>query len=542
MDGLLRMAKRASVLTLILLFTIGQAAPSGCVINALIVDPPRYDFMLKRVSTATPPYQVDNATTINVPVYVYGNGDYKFKVGAESTTDCAQPVGYSASWIPSTTKLQADISALPDGTIELCVVGRKQLAAGLFAVQPFNKATVYKWVKDIAGPGPFAINPPALPSNDNTPEISWSAATDAVSYSIAISETPDCSAAVQSFNSVTATSITANTISDGAYYICVSAADALGNVTNATNNGIQGVIDTVPPGTFDILSPSGDVVGIEQLAEWTSSSGASSYHLILADDSDCSNVVNQWHGINGTEVMIDVPEAGSFFLCAEAFDDANNITTATPSPFQVVAEPQETIVRDHVSNPLCTSNNQALYHYNDSGESDGIVAASFIGRGGIINRVGGIFADADCSVFNNGSIENMDVHVAFYESPQVFFDDPYLRNQPENSLSKMVEVTRVIVPQSSTPSGTEKYYVEADVSAFGFQTTVGREHLVALWFSSGNAAAGQTWMAFSSCGASEEPSDYYTSQNNSPAIAPSALQDLDVTSPHAAYFVTERRE
>lgn len=562
MDGLLRTARRVGSLALLLFFTVGQASPSGCGTKAMIYDPPSFDFVLHRILTATPPFQTDNATAIDVPVSVVGavsgNGQYKFKIGAEGAIDCSKSAAYSSTWTSTTKRLQAEISDLPDGVVELCLVGRKphnsasvepesveflppSSVALLFSTQPFSQATRYRWVKDTTGPAEFSINPLETPSNNNAPLISWQAATDAVSYSVAISTSQDCSEPFQIYNNIAATSITTEPIPDGSYHVCVAAKDAYGNTTNAANNGVGGVIDTVPPAPFSVLSPSGNVSGTQQLASWTVSADASHYRLRLASDAACSDTLNDWENVTGTELTIEVPAAGTFYLCAQAFDAANNMVAADPSAFTVAVAPEELVLKDHATNPSCWDNNQALYHYNDPGESDGIVAASIVGGGGLIKRVGGIFVDASCSSFNTGVIENMDVHVAFYESPAVFIADPYLRNQPAGSPSRMVSVTRSITPRPATPSGTERFYVEADVGAFNLRTTAGQEHIVAIWFSSDEAADGQTWMALSQgcAGHIGTTSDYYRTENNQPPLGPGSLQEIGASTPYAAYFVTE---
>src|SRR5690606_11891370 len=111
--------------------------------------------------------------------------------------------------------------------------------------------------------------------------ISWSAATGAAFYDVKVSGSPDCSSPFQSFNDLTGTSVAPSAIPDGAFHICVATRSVSGLTTNATNNGLQGVVDTLPPGDFEILRPTGTVIGLTQTAEWSAAAGAEKYNLKL---------------------------------------------------------------------------------------------------------------------------------------------------------------------------------------------------------------------------------------------------------------------
>ncbi|MCO6429449.1 MAG: hypothetical protein J5J00_01210 [Deltaproteobacteria bacterium] len=355
MERQLRMVRRLIILLLVATATMGILGTNGCQIRAMIVDSPTYNFAMYRIESSTPPYQTDSSTVIDVPVYVYGTGaQFAFKVGADANTNCADASGYTA-WTAATNRLQADIAAVPDGIVKLCLIGRSKRNALSYNTQEYSKATVYKWNKDTEGPGAFSIDEIDSPSNDNTPTISWTAATGAAAYDVKLSNAPDCSAPFQSFNDVTGTSVNAAAIADGSFHVCVAARSASNLTTQASNNGIQFVIDTTPPGDFTITAPAGTVAGLSQTAEWTAASGAAQYHLMLTSDSGCTNMISEWNSITATTADITVPSEGDYHLCAEAIDAANNKKLSPAMAFSVAGAPQEVIIEDRIGEPSSTN-------------------------------------------------------------------------------------------------------------------------------------------------------------------------------------------
>lgn len=226
-------------------------------------------------------------------------------------------------------------------------------------------------------------------------------------------------------------------------------------------------------------------------------------------------------------------------------------STPTSTPTQVA---QEVVLKDHITDNTCwNASSASVYHCNVPSEKDAITAASFTGGGGILKRVGAIFSDSDCNNFNAGLIQNMELYLAFYESVSVFQGDPFLQNQPQGSLSFRAQVAKLhtdtqdpkyyLNPVRITPSGTEQFYIESDVSSLNIQTTLGATHLVALWLGSPNTSDGESWIALSQgcpLQVGSEP-DYYYSAKGNPVLGPNALQATGAASNFAAYFVSEMR-
>ncbi len=104
------------------------------------------------------------------------------------------------------------------------------------------------------GPGSFDINAPSGTSNDDTPDVAWTASPGAVRYDAAIETEVGCegTSVVQSRHDVSATSAAFDALADGTYYACVRAYDDVGNPTDATNNGWQFTIATQPTGSISV--------------------------------------------------------------------------------------------------------------------------------------------------------------------------------------------------------------------------------------------------------------------------------------------------
>jgi len=496
--------------------------------------------------------QVDAATSISEPVSAFGPivTEFSFKVGPFNSVDCLSPSGYSA-WTPKTHNLEADLTSFPDGQLKLCLVGRGVNSCGDLRTQPYSRASSYTWILN-RPPSAFSISGPAHNSSSSNPTVSWQASSGADSYDLLVSLNSNCSAPIQSFSNLTTTSQTLDSLPDATYYACVTAKDIYGSTLPATNNSYDITIDTLAPGNWELTAPSGQIDNLNTLASWTQSTGAEHYHIGVATDSACSQMVADWDNLVTTSANISIPSSGSFYLCGAAMDMAGNMAMPSNNGLNFNISAQEVVVKDHKTDPSCWNTDKVAYHFNAAGESDALAAASFIGQGGILKRVGGIFADSNCSNFNNGHIENMETSVAFYENVSVFLSDPYLKNQPANSLSKRVSVAKLhtnpadpqyfLNPVRTTAQGTQEYYVEADVSSLNIHTTLGQQHLVALWFSTDVAEDGSTWMVLSQGCAGQVGSqlDYYKSNNTATPIGPNTFQALSAAHNFATYFITEQ--
>lgn len=83
-------------------------------------------------------------------------------------------------------------------------------------------------------PGTFTIQSPANPETTANPTITWSASSNATSYSVSVSTQSNCTSPVAEVTGVTSTSQAIGPILNGSFYACVTAINANGS-TSATS-------------------------------------------------------------------------------------------------------------------------------------------------------------------------------------------------------------------------------------------------------------------------------------------------------------------
>ena len=184
--------------------------------------------------------------TVNLNVTVAGTNvsHYKFKVGASSSTDCSSASGYSSESAVA-THITADISAISDTTIKVCVVGRN--LAGNY--QAFTSATSSTWLKDTVVTDFSGLTvSPTSPGNNNRPTISGATESSAI---VQIYSLASCMGTVLGNGTATAGgafSITSGSSigSDGSYNFSLQATDMAGNV-RCSSSSVAYVLDTVAP-------------------------------------------------------------------------------------------------------------------------------------------------------------------------------------------------------------------------------------------------------------------------------------------------------
>ena len=115
-------------------------------------------------------------------------------------------------------------------------------------------------IHDDLPPANFAITAPLVSTDDPTPDVTWAAAADAVSYTVKIDDSADCGSPLETGSDLTvATYTTTTTLSLGTtYYVCVSAKDVAGNTVASTNDAagfevllpgsIKKIVNTMSPG------------------------------------------------------------------------------------------------------------------------------------------------------------------------------------------------------------------------------------------------------------------------------------------------------
>lgn len=95
-------------------------------------------------------------------------------------------------------------------------------------------------------PGSFTITSPAGSTHLTEPTVVWSEATGAVTYKLIVASDASCSSVIQTHADLAAATKVLATLTEGTYYICVTAINVHGE-TNATNTGFMFKVDVTQP-------------------------------------------------------------------------------------------------------------------------------------------------------------------------------------------------------------------------------------------------------------------------------------------------------
>lgn len=190
------------------------------------------------------PSGINNTLNLNITVSGTDIVSYQYKVGTTASTNCASSTDYSSD-ILSSVAITSSITALGDGSITLCVLGKDAVGN----TQALASATTTTWTKDATVPtAPGSITASASPMfyRQQTPTFTFTDSTDAgggvTSYQIEIRKASDGSL-VKAYITATGngTGLTYNEGSDlltggENYYTNIRAIDAAGNISNATQS------------------------------------------------------------------------------------------------------------------------------------------------------------------------------------------------------------------------------------------------------------------------------------------------------------------
>jgi hypothetical protein len=192
-------------------------------------------------------------------------------------------------------------------------------------------------VIDTTAPTVFSITGPTNPINSQMPIVTWGTSTDSggVSYALKVASSKDCTTGVtQTYPSMStvlsSTSQQLTHVAEGTWYACVTATDAAGNTTKASNDGYQFTVDVTPP-TVTVLSglpmspSSARSVSLEVGGQ---SLAAYQYTILKSVDNTCSSDVTYGNWITAsTRLSVDLGNIGNTFvtLCLIGRDIAGNI-------------------------------------------------------------------------------------------------------------------------------------------------------------------------------------------------------------------------
>ncbi len=279
-------------------------------------------------SLSNAPTGTNNTTTLDVTVGGTGVVNYKYKVGVNSTTDCSNATGYSASRAIA-TKITDSISGLADGSIELCVIG--QDSAGNWQTE--SSATSAVWTKNTSTPTASLTNAPTGANNTTLLDITvGGTGVTNYKYKVGVDSTTDCtSAAGYSASRAIATKISDSIsgLADGAIELCVIGADGVGNWQPEASA-------TIATWTKDTAAPTATLTGqptgssnATTLNVTVGGAGVTEYRYDLVNGVSCASASYGALTPVSTPITEAIGDDGDKILCVLGRDAALN---AQPSP------------------------------------------------------------------------------------------------------------------------------------------------------------------------------------------------------------------
>jgi len=189
-----------------------------------------------------------------------------------------------------------------------------------------------------SGPGAFTILTPDGPGNDDTPTVTTSGSSGAVTWNFIIGNDANCDTNSGSYTGPN-TTYTPAALSDGDYWVCSTAVDVHDDVTFATNNKLPFEVDTEDPGDFSVTAPADGTATNDTTPTitWTASSGSFEYHAILYTNSACTTVKTSYNGSAASWTTTSLTD-GDYYLIILAHDEAGNgkyITNSCSLTFEV---------------------------------------------------------------------------------------------------------------------------------------------------------------------------------------------------------------
>jgi len=227
-------------------------------------------------------------------------------------------------YVLQTTEPKVILSSVADGSYYLCIRG---ITENHKILTPAG--TPPKLVVDKDPPLPFVISSPAASSSTLTPRVMWSASEEGVEYHVVVAGN-SCATPIHSGDTQSLEWTVPSALSDGTYVACVTAKDAVGHETAATNSPYTFTVDTIAPGAFTITTPPPAFTkSSEPSLTVNASAGSAFFRVYTATDAGCVNPAHEKKILSSQTGTMNPVNAGTFYACAESVDEAGNVTAAT---------------------------------------------------------------------------------------------------------------------------------------------------------------------------------------------------------------------
>ncbi len=273
-----------------------------------------------------------NSSSLNVSVSGSNLEQYRYKVGVTATTDCSDSSGYSAAK-SKTTAITDDLSALPEGSLTLCVIGGDSGNRW----QSWSSASTATWTKDTLAPIAVLSSVPTGSSSTTSLNIAVSGTGVATyRYKVGVSGSTDCSSMTGYSSAIavgTAIQDDISALADGGMTICALGLDAASNLQAAASaTSATWTKDTVAPTAVLSSVPTG-LSSTTSLNIAVSGTGVATYRykVGVSGSTDCSSMTGYSSAIAvGTAIQDDISALadGGITICALGLDAASNLQAA----------------------------------------------------------------------------------------------------------------------------------------------------------------------------------------------------------------------
>ena len=150
-------------------------------------------------------------------------------------------------------------------------------------------------------PGPFSITGPGDTTSDNTPLVTWEPAANALSYTVEVAADSQFTEVIESSSTTDLSYAVGTILTNGEYYIRVTAFGQFGTESTAENNGLSFVVSSL-----DIHPNDGFETGF---TGWVASSGSATVSFATPTSESALPKTTPYFGSHFASVNVDTDSA-----------------------------------------------------------------------------------------------------------------------------------------------------------------------------------------------------------------------------------------
>lgn len=308
------------------------------------------------------PGNPSNVDDLNITVSGTNVTHYKYKVGAQSSLDCAVSSGYSAE-IPVSSEITDSLSSLANQNLKICVIGKD---ANNFW-QPVNVATSYVWNYDKTRPTVVISQKAGQTDPTNTLPIRFS-----LVFSEPIAESSLTDSDVSFTGSASVNSHTLTKIDSTHYDLTVSGVDNNGVIQPVINadkfSDLAGNLNTISTATDNQVTYDTNAPDLPTSLSWLQSSPTkatpATAQWVLSPSSDIADQKIQFYKdancllLDGSAISLSTSATNRNFAGLDGETYTYNITVIDTSGNVSVSGCSSALAMDRTA-PSITSSNPA---------------------------------------------------------------------------------------------------------------------------------------------------------------------------------------